>query len=82
VGVREEAIDRDALRPASEPPFWERPETGPDDPPLERVPGEPYGFEPLVETAPVPAITRDGQRTTLDGHFRKRVAATPAKEIR
>jgi SAM-dependent methyltransferase len=41
-----------------------------------------HGFDPLVETVEVPATTTDGQRTTLAGHFRKRVAAVPEKETR
>jgi hypothetical protein len=35
-----------------------------------------------VETATVPATTMDGHRTTLNGHFRKRMAAAQTKEIR
>jgi len=40
------------------------------------------GLEPLTETATVPATAMDGHRTTLNGHFRRRVAAAPTKEIR
>jgi SAM-dependent methyltransferase len=41
-----------------------------------------YDLEPWVATVEVPATTMDGQRTTLNGHYRKRVAAAPMKEIR
>jgi len=41
-----------------------------------------HGLEPLSETATVPATTMDGHRTTLNGHFRKRVAAADPKERR
>lgn len=41
-----------------------------------------HGLDPLVATVEVPATTMDGHRTTLNGHFRKRVAAPHAKETR
>lgn len=41
-----------------------------------------HGLDPLVATVEVPATTMDGHRTTLNGHFRKRVATATAKETR
>jgi SAM-dependent methyltransferase len=41
-----------------------------------------HDLVPLLDTAEVAATTMNGHRTTLNGHFRKRVAAAPMKEIR
>ena len=41
-----------------------------------------HDLVPLLATAEVPATTMDGHRTTLNGHFHKRVAVAREKEIR